>query len=54
MGLLLAARFAMNLPRTRYGSLILAILGLWYVPFGTVANVLVLTILMVFRIAPSG
>lgn len=45
-GLLLAAGFAMNLPGTRQGLLILAVLGLWYVPFGTVANVLILMLLL--------
>lgn len=38
--------FAMKLPFAGLGVLIFAILGLWYVPFGTLANLIVIVLLL--------
>lgn len=45
-GLLTAGGFALRLPWTWHGLLILAALGLWYLPFGTAANVIILILLL--------
>lgn len=45
-GLLMAGGFALRQPGTWYGLLALAALGLWYLPFGTAANVIILILLL--------
>ena len=49
--------FLLGVSRARWGVLMLAVLGLWYLPFGTLINVLVIVLLMLpplRRIASSG
>jgi hypothetical protein len=41
--------FAYRLPRTWWGMVAAAILGLWYLPIGTAVDVLVLVLLLFFR-----
>ena len=47
--LLAVAGFASNRPWSRNALIAMAILGLWYLPFGTVANIIVLILLFVNR-----
>ncbi len=37
--------FLLHAPRTRRGMIIVALLGLWHLPFGTLTNLLVLALL---------
>lgn len=37
--------FALGLPWARSGMIIVAILGLWFLPFGTITNLIILAIL---------
>jgi len=48
VSLIIALLFALRIPRARLAMILVAILGLWYLPFGTVTNVIVLTILLFF------
>lgn len=53
--LLIAACFALKLSWAWWGMLILAVLGLWYLPFGTVVNIVVIVLLLLppLRLAQS-
>ena len=41
-----AAALVLGAPWGRSGTLLLAVLGLWYVPFGTVINLIVIVLLL--------
>ena len=45
--LLMATCFALRLAWARTGLLVLAILGLWYLPFGTITGAIVILFLLV-------
>jgi hypothetical protein len=49
IALVTALCFAFSLRWTQWGMPLVAILGLWYLPWGTVINSLVLIVLFVFR-----
>jgi hypothetical protein len=49
MALALAICSAFRLPWAWWGMVVAAVLGLWYLPVGTVINSLVLIVLFVFR-----
>jgi hypothetical protein len=44
-GISMAACYALGYPWARTGMLIIAVLGLWYLPFGTISNLLVILLL---------
>jgi hypothetical protein len=44
--LAMALCFALGYPGARTGMLVMAVLGLWYLPFGTVSDVIILAILL--------
>jgi hypothetical protein len=45
-GISMAACYGLGYPWARAGLLVTAILGLWYLPFGTIANILVIILLL--------
>lgn len=47
---ILAICLALNLSWAWWGMLIVAILGLWYLPFGTIANIIVLILLLLAQL----
>lgn len=47
--LAVAASFALGFSRSRVAIAVVCILGLWYLPFGTVANVIALVLLWIGR-----
>jgi hypothetical protein len=43
--IIMAVGFAFQLPGARWGLVVTAVLGLWYLPFGTVINLIALVLL---------
>ena len=37
----------------RWGILVMAVLGLWYIPFGTLINIVVIVLLLLPSLRPS-
>ena len=52
--LIFALCFALRLPWAWWGLTAMAILGLWYIPFGTATNVVSLVLLMMPSLRPAG
>ena len=49
-----AARFLLGTSRTWWAILLLAVLGFWYIPFGTLINLIVLTLLLLSPLRSVG
>jgi hypothetical protein len=45
--LVVAAAFALRVPGSWWAVLAMAVLGLWYLPFGTAANAIVVAVLLI-------
>jgi len=48
------AAFLLGMPPARWAIVILAVLGLWYIPFGTLVNIIVITLLFLTPLRSVG
>lgn len=52
--LLMAAAFLLGVPWAKAGLIVVAVLGLWYLPFGTLLNILVILLVVLSGMRGAG